>query len=195
MNFAALLAYVCIAAFTPGPNNIMAMTNSIKYGFSKTMIFCLGVFVGFLVDMSLCALGTSFLYEYIPTIQPIMRWIGAGYILLLAVVVFRDKGEGVAEGESAGSVGLVTGVIMQLVNVKVILYGITAMSTFILPHYRSLGALILAILFLSVFGLAATSSWALFGSMFQGFYGRNRKAVNSVMALLLVYCAVGTVYG
>lgn len=191
MNFAALLAYTFITAFTPGPNNIMAMSNSVRYGFSKAFVFCFGVLAGFLVDMSLCALGTAFLYDFIPTIQPVMRWIGAAYILFLAIVVFRDKGGADSEGEKNTS-GFLNGVVMQLVNVKVILYGITALSTFVLPFHRSVGALILAVLFLSVVGFAGTSCWALFGSLFQNFHARNRRAVNIVMALLLVYCAVGT---
>lgn len=193
MNLSALFAYAVITAFTPGPNNIMSMTTSIQHGFSRTLVFIAGVFCGFLVDMTLCAAGTSFLFEHLPAIEPAMRWIGAAYILFLAVVVFRDKGgDGEKEGKSAS--GFVTGLVMQLVNVKVILYGITSLSTFILPYHRSVSALALAVLFLSVVGLAANLCWALFGSLFQKFHAGRRRVLNGVMALLLVYCAVGIVW-
>lgn len=191
MNFAALLTYVFVSAYTPGPNNIMAVTNSARYGFSKTMPFCFGTLFGFFFIMTVCAVATSFLYEQIPVIEPVMRWIGAAYIAYLAVVVYRDQG-GENSGESSTpAVGLATGAVMQLVNVKVILYGITAISTFVLPHYRSVGALAVAVFFLSVIGFSGTMCWALFGSLFQNFHAAHRKLVNSIMALLLIYCAAG----
>ena len=191
MNIPAFLAYVFISAFTPGPNNIMAMTNSIKYGLLKALVFCLGVLFGCLIDMTLCAMATSFLFEYIPVIEPGMRWVGAIYIAYLAVVVYRDKG-GEEKTLSTPS-GFFTGIVMQLVNVKLIFYGITALTTFVLPFHQSWGALTLAVLFLSVLGFFGTVCWALFGSLFQRCHAKHRGGLNAVMALLLVYCAVGIV--
>jgi threonine/homoserine/homoserine lactone efflux protein len=36
----------------------------------------------------------------------------------------------------------------------------------------------------------STCCWALLGSVFQRFLVNNRRTVNAIMALLLVYCAV-----
>lgn len=191
MNIWALLAYVFIAAYTPGPNNIMAMTNSIRHGFARAMVFCAGAFMGCIAVMTLCALATSFLYEYIPAVEPAMRWIGAAYIVYLAVAVYRDKGEQGGERSTLAPDSFFTGVMMQLVNVKVILYGITTFSTFILPYHRSAGALALAVLFLAVVCSSANTCWALFGTLFQRFHAAYRGPLNTVMALLLAYCAVG----
>lgn len=204
MNFTALFTYAFLTAFTPGPNNIMAMTNAIKFGLSRAMVFCFGVLFGFLVDMTLCALGTAFLFDSIPSVEPVMRWIGAAYILFLAWVVFNDgknenadagddaESDPVAESAAPRAGGFFTGLFMQLINVKVLLYGITALSTFILPHYRSAGTLWLSVAALSVLGFAGTACWAVFGSLFRNFHARHRRGVNAVMALALVYCAVRT---
>ena len=35
MNFAAFLSYVILTSITPGPNNIMSMTNAGRYGFRR----------------------------------------------------------------------------------------------------------------------------------------------------------------
>ncbi|HWJ02835.1 MAG TPA: lysine transporter LysE, partial [Verrucomicrobiae bacterium] len=35
-NFAAFLSYVLVTSFTPGPNNIMSMSNASRYGFKKS---------------------------------------------------------------------------------------------------------------------------------------------------------------
>lgn len=82
---------------------------------------------------------------------------------------------------------------MQFVNVKVILYGITALSTFVLPFHRSAGALALAVAVLVITGFVSNCIWALFGSVFQRLFTQHRKVVNAVMALALVYCAVVSV--
>lgn len=194
MNFTALATYVLISAFTPGPNNLMSLANSIKYGYMKSRVFRLGVFTGCALVMMLCALATSFLYELIPTVEPVMRWVGAIYICYLAVMLYRDTGEEKGERKTILSPNsFVTGFLMQLVNIKVILYGITVFSTFILPHYRSAGAVALAIAALSLIVPIANSCWALFGSLFQNFYAAHRKTLNTVMALLLLYSAIGIV--
>ena len=75
-------------------------------------------------------------------------------------------------------------------NVKVILYGITSLSSFVLPHYDSAGMLVLFCVILSVTGFLCTLLWALFGAVFEKFFKKYSKVVNAVMALLLVYCAV-----
>ena len=191
MNMAAFLSYSLIAIFTPGPNNLMAMTNSAKYGFRDALRFCIGVFFGFLLDMTLCAAATSLLYQYIPRIEPVMRLVGAGYILFLAWIVYRDKpGDPARKQPRLNPCSVFTGTVMQLVNMKLLLMGITVLATFVLPHYQSFRVLALVVVALAAAGFVSCCCWASFGSLFQGVYMRNKKAVNIVMSLLLVYCAV-----
>ena len=189
----AFFSYIILSAYTPGPNNIMAMTNSAKVGLRKTLPFCMGVFLGFSINMSLCAVFARMLFQFIPAVAPIMKWIGVVYILFLAYIIYRDKPH---EGRQTGHLNpesMLTGVVMQFVNVKVILYGITALSTFILPYSQSVQTLMLAVATLSVMGASGTFCWAIFGTMLQRLYQSNRKLLNLLMALLLVYCAVASI--
>lgn len=193
MNIPAFFSYISLTAFTPGPNNIMAMSNSVKCGLRRAMVFCLGILMGFLVMMSLCALFTSLLYRYIPAVAPVMKWVGAAYILFLAFQIVRDKPSSPeTKKQVLNPDSPLTGMVMQFVNPKLILYGITAMSTFILPNTQSLPGLALAVLVLSLMGYAGTCCWALFGSLFQRAFQKYRKPMNIIMALLLVYCAVSS---
>ena len=187
-NATAFFSYIFLSAFTPGPNNLMAMSNASRFGFRGGFRFCLGVFGGFGIVMTLCAVFTALLHNLIPVIAPYMRALGAAYLVYLAWSVYRDKG---AAGEGAGGTGsFLTGVAMQFVNVKVILYGITAISSFILPYDGSAASLALFVAILSLVGFAGTCCWALFGSAFQKMFTAHRKGLNAVMALLLLYCAV-----
>ena len=91
MNWAAFCSYVLLTAITPGPNNIMSMSNAAKYGFKRSFPFNVGVLLGFLVVMGLCAAFSSLLYEFIPSVKPYMLCLGAAYILWLAWSIWRDK--------------------------------------------------------------------------------------------------------
>ena len=46
-NFTAFVSYVLITTFTPGPNNIMSMSNASRYGFKRSIMFNVGVFLAF----------------------------------------------------------------------------------------------------------------------------------------------------
>lgn len=188
MNFSAFFSYTFLTAYTPGPNNIMSMTNASKAGMKRTLHFLGGVFVGFLVVMSSCAAFSSMLYTLIPSIKPVMLWIGAAYILYLAWTVWRDKPHdgkgGITEANS-----FLSGMLLQFVNVKIILYGITAMSSYILPHYQDVTSIVLFALLLSVIGTSGCVCWAMFGAVFEKLFRKYRKPINLIMALLLVYCA------
>ena len=188
MNFAAFFSYIFLTAFTPGPNNIMAMSLAGKYGFKKSIPFNLGVFLGFLAVMTGCCAFTSLLYRFIPLLEPIMVYAGAGYILWLAWSIWRDAPHSGKNSLETNS--LLNGMILQFVNVKVILYGLTAMTTFILPSFKSLPALVFFIFLLSFMGFLGTGCWALFGAAFNRFFSSRRKTVNLIMVLLLAYCAI-----
>lgn len=186
----AFISYILVTAFTPGPNNLMALTNAAKFGLRKGIIFSSGVFLGFLIDMSLCAFLTTALYNSIPMIEPIMKVIGALYIIFLAINVLRDKQNKQDDEESQlNASSFFTGAIMQLINVKVIIYGVTAMTTFVIPTAQSIVGIISGILFLSTVGFLGTVSWALFGSLFQNVFIKYHKQMNLIMAILLIYCA------
>lgn len=188
MNFTAFFSYILLTAFTPGPNNIMSMSNAGKYGLKKSFPFNLGIFAGFLLVMSCCAAFSALLYDFIPAIEPVMLCIGAAYILWLAWTVWRDKPHGEKKGLSQTNT-FAAGMVLQFINVKVILYGITAMSSFVLPYYRGVSSVAAFVLLLSAVGFAGTLCWALFGAAFDRFFIKYSKIVNAVMALALVYCA------
>ncbi len=117
-----------------------------------------------------------------------MTFIGAVYILWLAWKVYKSKHY--TEDEQNHTNKFIAGLLLQFVNVKVIIYCITIVSTFIVPYYKSYIALGLFSLFLPFVSFLSTCSWAMFGSVFQKFLVKNEKTVNIIMALLLIYSAV-----
>ena len=129
------------------------------------------------------------LYALIPSVKPFMTFIGAAYIIWLAYKTYHSKPHGEEKGQRRTNT-LSAGFLLQFVNPKVILYSITLMSTFIVPYYKSVPVLAGFAVALSCTSFVATCCWGLLGSVFQKFLWKNVKLVNTVMALLLVYCAV-----
>jgi len=183
----AFLTYIIIVAITPGPNNIMSMNNAIQKGFRKAMPFNFGIFFGFVFVISLCTVFSSLLFALIPRIQFPMKMLGAAYMLYLAVKPFLPSQKKEVK-DFSGS--FLIGAILQLINPKLMIYGITAISSFILPWYTELPILAFFIFLLSFTGFACTVCWSFFGSLLSKIFTRYRRIINIVMALLLVYCVV-----
>ena len=188
-NITAFLSYVLITSFTPGPNNILSMSNASRYGFKKSILFNVGIFFGFFIIIGLCSVFSATLYNLLPSIKYFMTIIGAMYILWLAWKTYKSKPPS-DNPNTKDTNTFLAGFFLQFVNLKVILYGITTVSTFIVPYYKSSISLALFSVLLAFIGFTATCCWSLFGSLFQRFLAANYKIVNVIMSLLLLYCAI-----
>ena len=184
----SFLTYAVITAATPGPNNIMSMSNAGRLGFRRALPFNLGIWVGFTIVMVLCTLFCTALSALIPAIWLPMLVLGAAYMLYLAWGTFRSSD--VIQEDHARE-GFRSGLLLQFINPKIYLYGIMSMEAYILPYYSGQPAVLLFFaLLLAFIGFVFTLAWAAFGSVFRLLFSRHARVVNTIMALLLVYCAV-----
>ncbi len=199
-NLSTFVSYVFAVSFTPGPNNIMSTANASKFGYKKTLEFILGVSIGFFIIMIICSYFNIILFNIMPKIKIFMGILGAGYMIYLAVKIMQSKENDYREKITDKNRGHITrtrelnlfftGMTMQFVNPKAILYGITVISNFIIPYYKSNISLIVFSIFLALVAFMSTSCWALFGSLFNKFLSKYRRQFNIVMGLLLIYSAV-----
>ncbi len=144
--------------------------------------------VGFIITMLICAALTFSLVELDSRFTLVLGWIGAAYILWLAWQIAKSKP---ATGmPSVEPVGFWASLGLQFVNVKIILYGITALSTFVLPVTREPVWLISVSLLLAAIGALGNLCWALAGHLFQRLFLLYGRQLNWMLAALLVYCAV-----
>ena len=68
-NWFAFLTYAVITAATPGPNNIMSMSNGGRLGFKGALPFNFGILAGFAAVMLICTAFCSTLTELIPAVK------------------------------------------------------------------------------------------------------------------------------
>ncbi len=187
-NWYAFWVYVIVTAVSPGPNNLLSMSNGSQKGLVRALPFNFGIGAGLTVVMIGCAVFCSVLTSVLPKIQLVMRFIGAAYMLYLAWTTFVGDGKMDAEGAAGG---FLSGLLLQFVNPKIFVYGIVSLQVYILPTYAGRPwALLGFAALLSAVGFAFTVLWAAFGSAFRRLFAAHAKAVNAVMSLLMVYCAV-----
>ncbi len=185
LNF---LSYAVVTAITPGPNNIMSMSNAGRLGFRKSFSFNLGIWAGFSVVMIICTFFCNMLSEIIPQIKTSMLVIGAVYMLWLAWKTLKSSSV-IEENHSRSS--FISGAFLQFVNPKIYIYCIVSMEAYILPHYQGQWIILIAFaLLLAFIGFVFTLCWSVFGSVFKLLFSKYARITNFIMAGLLVYCAV-----
>lgn len=188
-NWVSFLTYAIVTAVTPGPNNLMSLSNGSRKGFRGGLPFNFGIGVGFCIVMVLCTAFCSVLHELIPVIKMPMLIIGALYMLYLAWGTFRSSGTLEESGKEKD--GFLSGLFLQFINPKIYIYAILSMEAYIMPFYQGQPLALFGFAMLLAFiGFAFTLVWSAFGSMFKWLFATHTKLVNTIMALLLVYCAI-----
>jgi cysteine/O-acetylserine efflux protein len=191
-NFYPFLAYVLVTTFTPGPNNILSMSNGLKHGYQRTLKFLCGVFSGFLIVMLLCGLLNVFLVRLLPQIEHWMKLAGALYMLYLAFhIVFSKPVENDPAKNNLNT--FLAGFSLQFLNLKVLLYGVTVFSTFIVQSFQNPLQVSLFAPLLAGTAFIATSCWAIGGGLFHGLLKRHIRLFNLAMGALLILTAIASI--
>lgn len=190
IDFLAVLTFVVVTSFTPGPNNISSASMGILYGYKRTLPYLFGIVAGFFVVMLLCGWISSTIMLLLPSFENILRIVGAGYILWLAYHTFKATYT-FSEDEQA-LFGFKKGFFLQLVNPKAIIYGLTLYSTFLSSISTNPVYIFISAICLACIGFGAISTWALFGATIRSSLHQPRvtQLFNSALALLLVYTAI-----
>lgn len=68
------------------------------------------------------------------------------------------------------------------------------MTAYVFPNFHDTWQIILMGLFMVSVGSCATLLWALAGLKLQHLYTKHERVINVILALLLLYCAVGIVF-
>nr|WP_315028751.1 LysE family transporter [uncultured Chryseobacterium sp.] len=186
--------YTVLTALLPGPNNILALNSTMKSGYKKSKALLMGIYAGFTIVMLLAAVFTGLVLSSYGSLLSYLKYVGAAYLIYLAWSVASGSPTPIdlQQGENVSRVteDFWKGFLLQLVNVKIIIYGITAFSSFIFPQFNELWIIISFALLLSFIGNSATWIWAVAGQRLHKFLNQHYRLVNTIMGILLLYCAV-----
>ncbi len=177
--------YAVINAFTPGPGNILALNTVTNYGYKKGKPLFWGIFAGYYVVQIICAVFVFGVSTFLPNVLGIMKYIGAAYILWLAFHIAFSKP---STDDAEKSASFLKGFLLQFVNVKIYLFGITALTGYVTDYSTSLWVLLLFELIIATIGTVATLTWIGMGVLIQRAYEKYYRVINIILALTLLEC-------
>ena len=188
-DFPELITFVLITTFTPGPNNISSASMGILFGYRKTINYLLGIASGFFLIMFGSSLVSSSLFILFPNLEKIIRYLGAIYILWLAYRIARSS-YNFNESEQK-AMNFMNGILLQLLNPKAMVFGLTVFSLFLTPIDTSFQFNLSSAIVLTIVNFSATSSWTLFGTAIRKYLKNQRIKViiNFILSVLLIVTA------
>ncbi len=137
-DLSVILAFAVAAlilTITPGPDMALQLSRSINYGRVHGIMSMLGAMTGLIVHTSLAALGISILIVAAPAAFLALKIAGAVYLLFLAWQAIRNGG-GLRLARPARAAptlwqSYATGVGINLLNPKVVLFFVTFLPQFV----------------------------------------------------------------
>jgi cysteine/O-acetylserine efflux protein len=184
-----IISYVLITTFTPGPSNISSASMGVLYGFKSTLVFLVGLAAGFFIVMVLSGWISTTVLGAFPVLEPVLRYVGAAYILYLAYLILKESY--IFNENNAKPMGFGHGILLQIVNPKLIVYAFTLFSAVLVPLIKSAPQLYSAVFLLTLTSFCATAVWALFGTAIKTYLHspRVKTGLNIFFSLLLVLTA------
>lgn len=188
----SFLLYCYIGAITPGPANLCSLSAALRYGRKEALVQWQGIFAGFACVSMASVLVTWLLGAALSQYVGYLSWIGAAYILWLAWHTLRSAG--IQADNDPARPSFKNGLLLQLSNVKIMIYCLTAMTGYVLPYSRSFWHLLAVGIFMPFTGPIGNLVWLFAGASMQKLFKNHRRAVDIVMAIALALCAVSLVW-
>ncbi len=187
----SFLLYCYVGAITPGPANLCSLSTALRYGKGPALRQWRGLFTGFFAVSMVSVLITFFLGTVLNQYVGLLSWMGAAYMLWMAWHILRSAAG--PESEAPDAPGFLSGLLVNLTNVKVMIFCLMALASYVLPYSNSFRSLLITGLFLPFTGPLANLVWLFAGAALQKLFVHHRKAVDLGCAAALALCAVSLV--
>ena len=182
-----LLLQILVIGYTPGPANIYSLAMSLRHGRRESLRMWLGLLAGFSIAACIMAILTHLLGIAIGEYVSYLKYAGAAYLVYLAYKICKRNGQMSGRDSECSFWG---GMIVQLTNAKMLLFELTAFSTFVLPHSNRLADLLEVAAWLTLAGPGGNLAWLLAGSYLRGFFAQYGRLVDALSAIALILCAL-----
>jgi|TARA_A200000159_G_scaffold27440_1_gene24230 threonine/homoserine/homoserine lactone efflux protein len=175
-----------VAAYTPGPNNVIASYSGFNFGIKKTLPHIFGVALGFTFLIFLLTIGLVNVFKIFPIIQVSLKYLGSIFLVYLAYKIYFSKID--SEKKNENPVKFIETFLFQFLNPKGVLIGIIIVSTYVEHGENYLKYATQVILFAFLVSLSSITFWTFVGKYLRKFATNEKfiKYFNCVMSLLLI---------
>ena len=189
-HLTTLMLFIFVAAFTPGPNNLLSSYSGFNFGIKKSLPLICGVTFGFPILIIIINSGLIIVFKKFPILQEIIKIIGSGFILYFAYKIAFNKNN--EEQKTKNPIKFFNMLFFQFINPKAVLFAIIVVSTFINTNESFFRDTIIVLSVALIFSFVSILSWCLLGKFLRRF-ATNKKFIqtfNYVMSFLLILCII-----
>ena len=185
-EFLSMALFWIVAAYTPGPNNVIASYSGFNFGIKKTLPHIFGVTFGFTSLIFLLTIGLVNIFKIYPIIQISLKYLGSIFLIYLAYKICFSKIN--EEKKNENPVTFFETFIFQFLNPKGVLIGIIIVSTYVEYGNNYMNYAIQVILFAFLVSLSSITFWTFVGKYLRKFATNEKfiKYFNYVMSGLLL---------
>ena len=175
-----------VAAYTPGPNNVVASYSGFNFGIKKTIPHILGVTFGFTSLVLLLTIGLINIFKLFPIIQVIIRYLGTIFLIYLAYKIASSTTADEIKKENP--VKFIETFLFQYLNPKGVMVAIIVVSTYVELGENYVNHAIQVVLLAFLFSSTSITLWAFIGKFLRKFATNDKfiKYFNYVMSMLLL---------
>ena len=178
--------FAAVAAFTPGPNNIMLAVSGANFGFRASLPHILGVSVGFISLVIAAGFGLARLFTAFPNLYDIMKIISFTFLIYLAWRIGsagRTKTQGPNEPLRFWQAAM-----FQLVNPKGVSVIISSVTAYTSSATTVASEVLVLFVVFSIVTIGSTLTWTLFGLVIRQVINTQKRLrlFNVTMASLLL---------
>ncbi|MGA3800601.1 LysE family translocator [Pseudomonas fluorescens] len=182
------LLFTFVASITPGPTNILVLSNSARYGWVAAVPIIVGACASAATLVLLVGTGIGSSLTAWPAVQSVMQWAGVAWLSYLAWQIFSAPATAIAARNSEARLGWMGAASLQLVNPKTWMMALAVVSVFAgSGEHRAVQVVYLSLVFFLV-SLPCLAAWALLGAGSSRWLRSPRamQRLNRCMSLLLL---------
>ena len=185
-EFLSIALFWIVAAYTPGPNNVVASYSGFNFGIKKTIPHILGVTLGFTSLVIALTFGLVNIFKLFPLIQIVLKYLGSFFLIYLAYKISFSKSS--TEKKSENPISFLDTFIFQFLNPKGVLIGIIIVSTYVEYGDNYLNYATQIVLFAFIISLSSITFWTFVGKYLRKFATNEKfiKYFNYAMSSLLL---------
>ena len=180
--FVGLLTILMIGIFTPGPNNITAISHSAVHGARSNISLVTGMAIGFII-VHLIIGSLINRIEEVSTFFTALEWFGILFFILLGIVVLRLPIERLSLNQNIKKIDFRHGIALQFINGKEWAFVSVMMIQFLDGFGGGLTGILLITSITTTAGLLSMILWTFTGHKLMNTLRHERKGVIMIRTL------------
>jgi threonine/homoserine/homoserine lactone efflux protein len=186
----AFFAAAIPAFFTPGPNNLMLMTSSARFGLVRTVPHMIGIVIGFPLMVFVIGLGLGEVFEAFPALKTVLKFAAAAYFLWMAWTLL-----GLRLHDAKGTerpMRVYEAALFQWVNPKAWAMAVSLVALVVDAGSGRMWTILWVTLGCFVLGPFSSGLWMIFGQQLETILRRTgtERYLGAILAVLMVIAVV-----